>query len=99
MSVCTDACRRASSDAGRVWRAAAQAGMTALQEKGISVEVEPVLERLAEMAAALRLEYAPHAAEEPATPFSESSSRLSFNRDHRYAYNPGGPFATYSCQV
>ncbi|BDA47164.1 probable DmX-like protein 2 at C-terminar half [Coccomyxa sp. Obi] len=78
-----DACRRAYSDAGRAWRAAVQAGLTALQEKGISVEAEPVLERLAELAALLQLEHAPHPAEEPATPFSESSSRLSFSRDRR----------------
>lgn len=88
MSVVADACRRAHSDAGRAWTAAAQARLAPLQEKGV-IEAEPVLERLAELVALLRLDPAPNAAEEPATPFSESSSRLSFSRDRRCAHVPG----------
>lgn len=49
------------------------------------VEAEPVLERLAQLAALMRPGEAPVLAEEAATPFSESSSRLSFSRDRRYA--------------
>jgi hypothetical protein len=79
-----DAGRRASSDGGRAWRAAAQAGLSAYQEKGIQVQTEPVLERLVALAALLRPGEGPGLAEEPATPFSESSSRLSFSRDRRW---------------
>ncbi len=79
-----DAGRRASSDAGKAWRTAAQAGLSGLLEKGILLEPEPVLERLGALAALLRPGEAPALAEEPSTPFSESSSRLSFSRDRRW---------------
>jgi hypothetical protein len=75
--LCTDVAGRTE----KAWRDIAATSVTLLQDRGINIEAEPVIERLDELLTLLRPSEAPEEAPEAATPFSESSSRLSFSRD------------------
>lgn len=74
--------RRSFDGTGNTWKEAARQGISLLTTRAVQIDDDPILERLGSLLALLLPEsHAPEEATEPATPFSESSSRLSFSRE------------------